>query len=133
MSYTTSIKNEICTYQETKSESIATLSALVRNNGYLENDTLFLTTENPNIKEKLISIFYDLYKIDVKVESKNSANFSKNDLFVISTSSHLDFILKDLGYYNSQNEYLESPPEYIIGANEEISISKRGILISRKY
>ncbi len=131
MSYTTSIKNEICTYQETKSELIATLSAIVRNNGYLENNTLFLTTENPNIKEKLISSFYDLYKIKVKVESKNSLNFSKNDLFVISTSNEVDFILKDLGYYNSQNEYLESPPEYITGANEEIRAYLRGVFLSQ--
>ena len=55
MSYTTRIKNEIITIEESKSELIALLSAFIRNNGYLEDGALFLTTENDNTKNKIIN------------------------------------------------------------------------------
>ena len=35
--------------ENTKSESIAELSAFIRNNGYIDNNALYLTTENENI------------------------------------------------------------------------------------
>lgn len=131
MSYTTKIKNEIAVKEETKSELIATLSAFVRNNGYIENKILYLTTENKEIKDKIITTFQRLYEIEVKVEIKNNLNFSKNDLFLISVEDNLDFILKDIGFYGETLEYLDCPPEYIVGANEEIRAYLRGVFLSQ--
>lgn len=131
MSYTTKIKNEIAIKEETKSELIATLSAFVRNNGYIENKILYLTTENKEIKDKIITTFQRLYEIEVKVEIKNNLNFSKNDLFLISVEDNLDFILKDIGFYGETLEYLDCPPEYIVGANEEIRAYLRGVFLSQ--
>ena len=56
MSYTTNIKNEITEIEQQKSELIALLSAFIRNNGYLDNDNLYLTTENPKIRDKITKI-----------------------------------------------------------------------------
>ena len=69
-SYTTNIKNEIAIKEETRSELIAEMSAFVRNNGYLDNNTLFLTTENSLIKNKIIKAFEELYEVEVNVEIK---------------------------------------------------------------
>ena len=44
MSYTVEIKQEISSLPTTNSEMIAELSGFVRNNAYINNDTLFLTT-----------------------------------------------------------------------------------------
>ena len=57
-------------------------------------------------------------------------NFSKNDLFLIKVHEKLDFILEDIGFYKDQ-EYLENPPEYIVGANEEIRAYLRGVFLSQ--
>ena len=43
----------------------------------------------------------------------------------------LDFILKDIGFIDSNNNYLETPPEYITGANEEIRAYLRGVFLSQ--
>ncbi len=130
-SYTTNIKNEIAIKEETRSELIAEMSAFVRNNGYLDNNTLFLTTENSLIKNKIIKAFEELYEVEVNVEIKGNLNFSKRDLYLISVKNNLDFILKDLGYYGDEQNYLETPPEYIVGANEEIRSYLRGVFLSQ--
>lgn len=131
MSYTTRIKNEIITIEESKSELIALLSAFIRNNGYLEDGTLFLTTENDNTKNKIINSFKRLYEVDALVEVKNNLNFSKKDLYLIKLNKNVDFILKDIGFIDSNNNYLETPPEYITGANEEIRAYLRGVFLSQ--
>ena len=55
MSYTTSIKNEIAFLEKFKSETIAELSGFIRNNGYIDDNKLFLTTENKKIMENIVS------------------------------------------------------------------------------
>ena len=130
MSYTTKIKNEIITLREEASEKIAFLSGFIRNNGLVDDKTLYLTTENPLIKDKLVEELESIYEIDVEVEIKNSMNFSKNDLFLIKVHEKLDFILEDIGFHKDQ-EYLENPPEYIVGANEEIRAYLRGVFLSQ--
>lgn len=129
MSFTTQIKNEISQIDGTKSESIAELSGIVRNNGYINNDTLCLTTENNIIATKIIKLFKDIYEVDIKKEVKENLNFSKKELYLLTLKENLNFILKDLGYLDENNNYLETPPTYIVGANEEIRAYLRGAFL----
>ena len=131
MSYTTSIKNEIAFLEKFKSETIAELSGFIRNNGYIDDNKLFLTTENKKIMENIVSTIKKIYEIKVEVETKRNLNFSKNDLYLIIINERIDFILKDLGFYNNDLEYLDTPPEYIVGANEEIRAYLRGVFLSQ--
>ena len=129
MSYTTNIKEEISKITSTRSEIIAELSGFIRNNGYINNNSFHLTTENEVIADRLINFLTDLYEINVKKEIKNNLNFSKNDLYLLSINEKQEFILKDLGYYDEDKKYLETPPEYIIGASEEIRAYLRGVFL----
>ena len=131
MSYTTSIKNEIAFLEKFKSETIAELSGFIRNNGYIDDNKLFLTTENKKIMENIVSTIKKIYEIKVEVETKKNLNFSKNDLYLIIINERIDFILKDLGFYNNDLEYLDTPPKYIVGANEEIRSYLRGVFLSQ--
>ncbi len=129
MSYTVDIKEEISSIQSTKSEMIAELSGFVRNNGTVEDSTLSLTTENEFTIERLKSWFQSLYEVDLKVEIKDNLNFSKKNLYSLKLTDKLESILQDLGYWDNNNEYLESPPTYIVGANEEIRAYLRGVFL----
>ena len=131
MSYTTTIKNEIANLEEEKSESISLLSAYVRNNGYISNNKLSLTTENENIKNKLKKLLTNLYEVNVNIETKDNLNFNKNKLYLIEITEKVEFILRDLGYYDENNSYLDNPPEYIIGGNEEIRAYLKGVFLSQ--
>ena len=130
MSYTVKVKDEIIKKVLVKSESIAQLSGFVRNNGYINNDELHLTTENKNILEKLKITFRNLYELELKEEVISNRNFSKKDLFLLSIIEKKDLILRDLGYYDEKNNYLEVPPEYIVDSTEEIKAYLRGVFLS---
>lgn len=129
MSYTIEIKKEISEIKVTNSEMIAELSGFIRNNAYLNNNTLYLTTENEFTIERLTSFFKKLYEVELKVEVKDNLNFNKKNLYLLSTNTKVDLILKDIGYYDNANNYLETPPTYIVGANEEIRAYLRGAFL----
>lgn len=130
MSYTTKIKNEILEISLEKSEAIAEVSGFVRNNGYISNQELILTTENEFLKEKIVSLIEDIYEIEVEIEIKDGLNFNKKDLYVIHISNKVEFILQDLCYLDEEGNYLEIPPEYLVGANEEIRSYLRGVFLA---
>ena len=81
MSYTVEIKQEISSLPTTNSEMIAELSGFVRNNAYINNDTLFLTTENEFTMDRLQSFFQKLYEVDLNIEIKDNLNFNKKNLY----------------------------------------------------
>ena len=130
MSYTVKVKDEIIKKILVKSESIAQLSGFVRNNGYINDDELHLTTENKNILEKLKTTFRNLYELELKEEVISNRNFSKKDLYLLSIVEKRDLILKDLGYFDENNNYLDVPPKYIVDSTEEIKAYLRGVFLS---
>ena len=130
MSYTTDIKEEISKNIASKSEMIAELSGYIRNNGHQIPNGFQLTTENPLICERIEKQIEILYEVKIKKEIKDSLNFSKKDLLALTIEEKKDFILEDIGYQNKQGEYLEKPPQYITGANEEIRAYLRGVFLA---
>ena len=130
MSYTTDIKEEISKNIVSKSEMIAELSGYIRNNGHQTPTGFQLTTENPLICERIEKQIEALYEVKIKKEIKDSLNFSKKDLLALTIEEKKDFILEDIGYQDKQGEYLEKPPQYIVGANEEIRAYLRGAFLA---
>ena len=130
MSYTVEIKEEISTLKNTKSEIIAELSGFIRNNGEYQHDLFYLTTENPLTVERLTSFFEMIYEVKLKIQTKESTNLSKKRLYSLILDSKVDFILQDLGLIDQKNQYLEVPPTYIVGANEEIRAYLRGVFLA---
>ena len=129
MSYTIKIKEEISNLDVTKSEMIAELSGFIRNNGILHDNVLHLTTENEFTVERLKKFFQNLYEIDVEVEVKDNLNFIKKNLYQISISQKTSLILQDLAYLDNNGTYIETPPTYIVGANEELRAYLRGVFL----
>ena len=130
MSYTTDIKEEISKNIASKSEMIAELSGYIRNNGHNTPTGLQLTTENPLICERIEKQLEVLYEVKIKKEIKDNLNFSKKDLFALTIEEKKDFILEDIGYQDKEGTYLEKPPQYIVGANEEIRAYLRGVFLA---
>lgn len=130
MSYTTKIKNEIVELEFDKSSSLAFLSGFIRNNGSISDNRLVLTTENDLIRDKIVSLIKKIYEIDVEIDVKNGLNFSKKDLYLIYISKKVEFILKDICYLDDNNKYIEFPPQYLVGSNEEIRSYLRGVFLT---
>ena len=132
MSYTVKIKEEISKLEGSKSETIAELSAYIRNNGNITRDKITMTTENKVTVDKVTNILKDLYLVNSKVEVIDNVNFSKKDLYQITVSDKVEEILKDLGIWDNKTKYKynETVPDYIVGGNEEIRGYLRGVFLS---
>ena len=130
MSFTTTIKEEISTSKNTKSELIAEVSAYIRNNGNISNDKITLTTENKFTVDRVITSIKDLYDVNPKLEIIENLNFSKNDLYQITIEDKVLKILKNLGIFDNNDKYLNTVPNYIVGANEEIRAYLRGVFLA---
>ena len=129
MSYTTKIKEEIASIENTKSEMIAELAGFIRNNGTVTTDKIILTTENKKTVERIKCFIKNVYNVDLKTETKENTNFSKKELVVMNITANVSNVLKDVGYTDSNGEFLSTPPTYIVGANEEIRAYLRGVFL----
>ena len=131
MSYTTIIKDEIAlTNKEySKPELIAELSGFIRNNATIKNKKVYLTTENINITRRISNFLNILFNITTEVTTIENLNFSKKELYQITIDEKVEEILKDIGYYNDKNKYLESPPDYILDDNETIRAYLKGTFL----
>lgn len=130
MSYTITIKKEISEIKSSKSELIAELSGYIRNNATIDNNKITIATENKFIIDRIIETIKNIYNIDSNLEIIENLNFSKKDLYQITITKNVREILIDLGIIDNDNNYLETVPNYIVGANEEIRSYLRGVFES---
>lgn len=129
MSYTTKIKEEIASIENTKSEMIAELAGFIRNNGTLTKEVIILTTENKQTVERIKKFIKNVYNTDLQIEKKDNTNFSKKELVVMKIKNNVETIVKDLGCIDEEGNFLSVPPTYIVGANEEIRAYLRGVFL----
>ena len=129
MSFTVTIKEEIVKQESTESELIAELSGYIRNNSIISKDKITMTTENNFIVERVTNSIKDIFDVNTKVDTIENLNFSKNTLYQITIKDDLVNILKTLGI-KENNKYLDTVPNYIVGANEEIRGYLRGVFLS---
>ena len=129
MSYTTRIKEEIASIENTKSEMIAELAGFIRNNGTLTQEAITLTTENKQTVERIQKFIKNVYNTDLQIEKKDNTNFSKKELVVMKIKNNVETIVKDLGCIDEDGNFLSVPPTYIVGANEEIRAYLRGVFL----
>ena len=131
MSFTTTIKEEISRIKNTRSESIAELSGFLRNNGVCDENVIELVTENATVAKRIYSLIKDIYDVTCEIETRKNANFSKNNLYLVTINDRIDFILKDLSIFDENGEILDEPKEYILGTEEDIRAYLRGAFLSK--
>ena len=131
MSFTTTVKNEILNIDSTNTEKIAELSGFVRSNYKMNNEIIELTTENAKVAKRIYLLFKSLYGIDVEIEQKKLANFSKKKVFIITISNKVDDILSDLSVMTKEKEFIDNPKEYIVDSIEDKKAYLRGTFLSK--
>ncbi|MDD6223385.1 MAG: DNA-binding protein WhiA [bacterium] len=131
MSFTTNIKEEIARIPNSKSESISELAGFLRNNGEYTIDSIDLITENATVAKRIYQLMKDIYDISCEIENRKGMNFSKNNLYLIMINDKVEFILKDLSIIDENEQYLETPDEYLLGSEEEIRAYLRGAFLAK--
>ena len=118
MSFTTRVKNEISNKYGKISENIAELAAIFRNSYQKADNILEIVTENSTVCKHIYRLIKEIYHVNTKTEYKNT-KFSKNRLYIVSIPDKLEIILKDLGVLSENLKYLDTPPSYLLGAEDE--------------
>ena len=131
MSFTTTIKEELCRIDNTKSESISELSGFLRNNGDCDESNIELVTENATVAKRIYSLIKDVYDVTCEIETRKNLNFSKNNLYLIEINEKVDFILKDLSIIDENEDILPEPGEYILDSEDLIRAYLRGAFLSK--
>ncbi len=130
MSFTTNVKNEICMLNFPNIENIAELSGFVRSNYKIVDNGIELSSENAKVAKRIYLLLKSIYGIDITLEQRKIANFSRKKLYVITIYNKIDEILTDLSVLNN-GEFIENPKEYIIDSQEEKKAYLRGTFLSR--
>lgn len=128
MSFTSKIKSEICSTEQTESSKISELSAIVKNIAEIKN-TIKIGTENIVVFKHIYDLIYDIYHIKAKITVRNGYNFNKNYLYILEINQNVDKILTDLGI-KKDNEILEIPEEYIIDDEELKRAYIKGVFLT---
>ena len=129
ISFTINVKNEIASFNGTKNENIALLSAIVRNSGKINEESITITTENSKVARRIYTLITDIYNVPVGIIDKNNS-FNRNRLYVIIVNKDINFILKDLGFLSDNNQFLKVVPNYLIDSDEEKRAYLKGIFLS---
>ena len=125
MSFTTTVKNEVCMLELSNSENISELSGFVRASSKIYDDRIELTTENAKVAKRIYLLIKSIYGIEVLLEQRKMANFSNKKIYVVTIESKVSDILNDLSVMD------ESPKDYIVWSNEEIKSYLRGTFFNR--
>ena len=131
MSFTTEIKNEICSNEYSKLENICFLSGFVRNNAIIEDDSIVLLSENLKVVRKIYSLFKELFDVNPSYTQTKGNNFSKRSHYNIYINEKIDVILKALMYYDEKSQLVMIPPEYFLDSDDLKRAYLRGAFLSK--
>lgn len=129
ISFTINVKNEISSFNGVKDENMAMLSAIIRNNGKVDNNGITITTENSKVARRIYTLISDIYNVSVNIFDKNNS-FNRNRLYIINVKDEIDFILKDLGIISSEGDYLKIIPEYLIDSDDAKRAYLKGVFLA---
>lgn len=131
MSFTTDVKNEIVSLEFSRIENQAELSGFVRSSNKYSLDKIELCSENAKVAKRLYVLIKSVYGVDVILEQRKIANFSRKKMYYVIINSKVKEIISDLSLVDEHGNFTAAPKEYIIDSNEEMRAYLRGTFLAR--
>ncbi len=128
MTFSTEIKNEITRLECSKTESIAELSAIVRNSAST-SDSIYINVENNAVARRIYKLFKDIYNITPTITIRRRY-FNKGINYILEIKKNNSKILEDLSIIDNNSTYLSHPREYLIDDSEDKRAYLRGLFIA---
>ena len=130
MSFTTEIKNEICSNDYSKLENICLLSGFIRNNAIIEDNEIIILSENLKVVRKVFSLFKELFDVSPSYSQIKGNNLSKKSYYNIYIDDKLNLILSSLMYYDEEDNVLKVPSEYFLDGDDLKRAYLRGAFLA---
>lgn len=131
VSFTTEIKNEICSNDYSRLEDIAMLSGFLRNNFEFDGERIIILSENPKVVRKIFSLFKELFDINPVISQGKSNNFNKKNYYNIFVYEKLDVIMKGLMVLDEDNVFISSLPDYFLDSEDLKRAYLRGAFLAK--
>lgn len=128
MTFSTEIKNEITRLECSKTESIAELSAIVRNSAST-SESIYINVENNAVARRIYKLFKDIYNITPTITIRKRY-FNKGINYILEIKKNNTRILEDLSIIDNNSSYLTHPKEYLIDDGENKRAYLRGLFIA---
>ncbi len=122
MTFTSNVKNELCTIEAGNIEELSELSAIIRNS-YIDKSVIRVTTENVLVAERVYRLINKIYGLSPKIIVRRGYNYNKNYLYILELKE-VELITKDLAI-------LKEPKEYLVADEEQIGAYLRGLFLIR--
>ncbi len=129
ISFTSNVKNEVASYEGERNENIAMLSAIIRNNGKYDKESITVTTENSKVAKRVYLLLSDIYNTVVTINDMDNT-FNRNRLYAIKAIGDVKFILNDLLVIDENNQFLPRIENYLIDSEEERRAYLKGVFLS---
>lgn len=124
MSFTSIVKNELSKLELDKVESISELSAILKNNSVIENNSIKITTENSSVARHIFNVVKNLYGAVPSITVRRGYNYTKNYIYILEVKKKNEIIIKDLSLNT------DIPNEYIFDDDNLTRIYLRGVFIA---
>jgi len=130
MSFTTEVKNEICSVEFTPIENKCLLSGFMRNNITYTKEKISLIHENPKIIRLLFFHLKDIYEITPEITKVKGTNFKNKTLYNLVIEEKVPYILEDLMIIDKEENVLSRPKEYFIDSPDYERAYLRGAFLA---
>ncbi len=127
MTFSFNIKDEVTRLEVSKTESIAELSAIIRN-AKEETNPAIIQVENNAVARRIYKLIKYMYGVTPTVTVRKKY-FNNGLSYIIEIKNKQEEILKDLSILNNNLEVLNIPKEYIISCEEDLRAYLRGLFI----
>lgn len=105
MSFTSEVKEEVCTLKLDKADNISELSGIIGSS--FGGSNIRVVTESNGVARRIYSLIKDLFGIYPKITVRKGYNYNKKYLYIVEVLENKDKVLKNLGI----NEFV--PAEFI--------------------
>ncbi len=105
MSFTSEVKEEVCTLNLDKADNISELSGIIGSS--FDGSNIRVVTESNGVARRIYSLIKDLFGIYPKITVRKGYNYNKKYLYIVEVLENKDKVLKNLGI----NEFV--PAEFI--------------------
>lgn len=129
MSFTTEIKNEICSNDYSRIENICLLSGFLRNNISISDNSFVVVSENPKVVRKIFSLFKELFDINPCISSLKGNSFNKS-YYNIVVSDKVSSILSSLMVCDN-GVMFPSVPSYFLDDEDLKRAYLRGVFLAK--
>lgn len=130
MSFSMKVKSEIINLNSSKTEKISLLSAYIRNNAVITENSILINTENLEISRFIFELIKELYNILPIITVRKSFNFKKGMSYLLKINKKRELILKDLSLINNEGYFINIPREYIYESDDDKRAYLRGLFLA---